>query len=86
LSDKPRFHRPKRAERRLGVGHTKLYELIGAGFLEAYKIGSATVITDESIERYEKSLPKADIRTGQKASQAASQAPSTSVKPTYRTD
>jgi excisionase family DNA binding protein len=70
LSDKPGFHRPKHVCSRLRVGHTKLYELIGAGFLDAYKVGSNTVITDESVDRYEKSLPKADIRTGQKAKAA----------------
>jgi hypothetical protein len=86
LSDKPRNHRPKDARSRLRIGNTKLYELIGAGILDARKIGSATVITDESIERYENSLPKANIRTGRKNADAASPAASATVNPTHRSN
>jgi hypothetical protein len=83
LSDNPRFHRPKRAERRLGVGHTKLYELIGAGF----SLQDRQRYSDHRRipERYQKSLPKADIRTAEGRACRIAGA-STSVKPTHRTD
>ncbi len=62
----PRFYRPKQACQTLGMGMTKLYQLIGAGILDARKDGSMTLITVESVDRYADSRPKADIRTGQK--------------------
>ena len=44
------------AARMIGVGRTKLYELISSGDLEAVKIGKATRITTASlhnlVERY----------------------------------
>lgn len=36
--------------KRVGVGRTKAYQLIGAGELQAVKIGRRTLITVESIE------------------------------------
>lgn len=36
----------------IGIGITKGYELIAAGELEAFKLGSATRITVASIEAY----------------------------------
>ncbi|WP_324748784.1 excisionase [Sphingomonas sp. LY54] len=42
--------RPKDAFAAIGVGVTKGYELIGAGELEAIKIGRATRITVASIK------------------------------------
>jgi hypothetical protein len=50
-----------------GVKTTKLYQLIGAGLLDAKKAGRRTLLTGESLRRYVDSLPKADIRTGRKA-------------------
>jgi hypothetical protein len=50
----------------VGLGATKLYELIGAGVLDARKAGARTLITGDSLRRYVASLPKADIRTGQR--------------------
>jgi hypothetical protein len=50
-----------------GLGTTKLYELIGAGILDARKAGSRTLITAESLNRYIASLPKANITTGREA-------------------
>ena len=55
------------ARRILGLGTTKLYELIGAGTLDARKAGARTLITGESLRAYVASLPKADIRTGRDA-------------------
>jgi hypothetical protein len=46
---------------------THLYELIGAGKIEARKSGRKTIILDESLRGYLASLPRADIRTGQRA-------------------
>ena len=43
---------PKIGFAMLGVGVTKGYELINEGSLETFKIGRATRITTESIERF----------------------------------
>ena len=39
------------AARMIGVGRTKLYELIATGELETVKIGKATRITTDSLHR-----------------------------------
>lgn len=44
-----------------GVGRSKLYELIGAGEVEARKAGTRTVIVLASLRRYANSLPRAEI-------------------------
>ncbi|HVE20463.1 MAG TPA: helix-turn-helix domain-containing protein [Acidocella sp.] len=54
-------YRPRDAEKIIGCGHTKLYQLIAEGVLDARKMGRATVITADSIDRYLDSLPKALI-------------------------
>jgi hypothetical protein len=61
------LYRIKDVEDETRHGKTKIYELVGAGILDARKAGKITLITGESVERYVESLPKADIRTGQKA-------------------
>ena len=48
-----------------GIGRTSLYELIGAGKLEARKAGNRTLIPAESLRTYIAGLPPADIRCGQ---------------------
>ena len=55
------------ARRMLGLGTTKLYELIGAGALDARKCGARTLITGESLRAYAAALPKANITTGREA-------------------
>jgi excisionase family DNA binding protein len=50
-----------------GLGRSTVYELIGAGKLEARKAGNRTLIPAESLRRYIASLPAANIRTGQRA-------------------
>lgn len=50
------------AGRAIGLGHSKLFELIASGDLDARKIGSRTVITMESIRAFLESRPKADVR------------------------
>ncbi len=49
-----------------GLGRTSLYELIGAGKIEARKAGNRTLIPADSLRAYIASLPRADIRTGQR--------------------
>ena len=41
---------PADAARRLGIGRTKLYELIGSGALRSFRIGKARRILTEDIE------------------------------------
>jgi hypothetical protein len=50
-------YRPREFEVRYGIGHTKLYELIGSGALKARKLARATVILHEDAERWAHSLP-----------------------------
>lgn len=50
----------------LGIGTTKLYELMAEGALDARKLGRRTMITETSTNAYKAGLPKADIRTGRK--------------------
>jgi excisionase family DNA binding protein len=52
------LYSPKETETLLSVSHAQLYRLIGAGRLDARKIGSRTLITAESIETFLASLPK----------------------------
>ena len=47
---------PRRACTLLGIGNTKLYELIGNGELEAYKEGKSRRITVRSIAARRKRL------------------------------
>jgi hypothetical protein len=42
----------------LGISHASLYRLIGAGRLDARKLGGKTLITAASIERLVTELPK----------------------------
>jgi len=43
----------------LHMGHNKLYELLRRGELDAVKDGSKTLITIESIRRYQAARPRA---------------------------
>jgi len=65
LDHEPLLYRIDDTKRATGHGVTKIYELIGAGILDARKAGGRTLITGESLRRYVANLPKADIRTGQ---------------------
>jgi excisionase family DNA binding protein len=64
LGDQPprALYAPAEVERLLGVSHATIYRLLGRGALAAVKIGAATRITAESIERYLASLPAAEVR------------------------
>jgi hypothetical protein len=49
----------KKAQAILHMGHTKLYEELGKGNLDAVKDGTRTLITTESILRYQANRPVA---------------------------
>ncbi len=55
---------PSAAKVALGIGTTKLYELIGNGSLDAVKLGRHTRIRESSIVAFQASLPRATIATG----------------------
>jgi hypothetical protein len=86
LNNEPLLYRPKEACRTLGVGLTLLYQLIAADLLDARKIGGRTAITGDSVRRYAQNLPKADIRTSQKATGAALSAQPTPVNPLHHSN
>ena len=65
MNDAPLLYPIAEAKRLIGTGTTRLYELIGAGLLDARKAGGRTLITSASLRSYAESLPKANIRTGQ---------------------
>ena len=46
-----------------GLPRTTIYELIGAGLIEARKAGRRTLIPADSLRRYLDALPLATIRT-----------------------
>ncbi len=50
------------ASNAIGVGRTRLYELIAKGCLDARASGSRTLITGESLRSYIATLPLAPIR------------------------
>jgi len=58
----PALYPPRETERILSISHAQLYRLIGAGRLDARKIGRATYITRVSIERFLADLPAAKVR------------------------
>ena len=60
VNDLKRLYRPAEVQAALGIRHTKFYELVKAGLLETRKIGSATVVTAESLRAFVDSLPKAN--------------------------
>ena len=50
----------------IGLGRTKLYELLSEGRLVAIKVGTKTLITDESLRALIAAMPRAEIRFSQK--------------------
>ena len=54
---------PREVERILSISHAQLYRLIGAGRLDARKIGRATYITRSSIDKFLAELPPAQVRS-----------------------
>jgi Helix-turn-helix domain len=61
----PALYTPRQVERILAISHAQLYRLIGRGVLDARKIGRATYITAQSIERLLDTLPPAQVRAAQ---------------------
>lgn len=51
-SQRPGLAKIPHACHRLAIGETKLRELIKAGLLDMVKIGAATRVTEESIDRF----------------------------------
>lgn len=47
----PLAHPVQEACRRLGVGRTTLYELIGSGEIRPFKIGRKTLIPESELQR-----------------------------------
>jgi hypothetical protein len=57
------LYSPRETESILGISHASLYRLIGAGRLDARKLGGKTLITAESIERLIAELPRVGRQT-----------------------
>jgi hypothetical protein len=53
----------------LHVGHNKLYGLLRLGLLDAVKDGARTLITVESIRRYQASRPQATFKAASVAAE-----------------
>jgi hypothetical protein len=49
-----------------GLTRSRLYELMGAGVLDARKAGRRTIIVGDSLRAYLTNLPRADIRVGRR--------------------
>lgn len=54
------LHRPAEVQTALGIKHSKFWELVKAGQLDTRKIGSATVVTNASLQAFIANLPKAN--------------------------
>lgn len=59
MSAKKLLYRIPEAQDVLGIGRTKLYELVNQDALDLVRIGARTLITAESIEQYVESLKAA---------------------------
>lgn len=57
------LYAPREVERILSISHAQVYRLIGAGRLDARKIGRATYITRSSIDKFLAELPPAQVRS-----------------------
>ena len=58
------FYTTAEARAALGIGLTRLYELIGSGRLRARKLGRTTLIEADSIRALAAALPFAKITAG----------------------
>jgi excisionase family DNA binding protein len=57
------FYTVAEAKNALGIGTTRLYELLAAGRLRARKLGNTTLIEAESMQELVKSLPLGKFTT-----------------------
>ena len=64
LEHTPLAYRIEDARRVIGIGNTRLYQLIGTGALDARKCGNRTLVTAESLRAYVQGLPRAVIGMG----------------------
>src|ERR1700751_1971602 len=55
------LYAPREVERILSISQAQVYRLIGAGRLDARKIGRATYITRSSIDKFLAELPPAQV-------------------------
>jgi len=62
MNIKPRYVRPRDAAALLTCGMTKLYELINSGAIETKHFGGSTLVSVESIDQFQDSLPAAKPR------------------------
>jgi excisionase family DNA binding protein len=58
------FYTTAEAKAALGIGLTRLYELIGSGRLRARKLGKTTLIEADSMRALAAALPFAKINAG----------------------
>jgi hypothetical protein len=66
--NRPRLlYRSREAMAAIGCGHSKFYDLINSGVLDARRFGARTYITAESLEAFVASLPRAITPTLAKA-------------------
>ncbi len=72
------LHPIPEARKMLGdIGHTKFYQIVGAGKLKLVKIGRRSFLTDEEIRRYAASLQADGV--GSEAETAANPSPPTAA-------
>jgi len=54
------FFTPAEAAAALGIGRTKLFELLATGALTRRRLGARTLIAADDLQRFAESLPVAD--------------------------
>jgi hypothetical protein len=59
MSETKLLYRPAEVQAALAIGHSKFWSLVKSGALECRKIGTATVISAESLRAFVDGLPKA---------------------------
>jgi len=57
--DEPLLYGRQAAQKKIGIGCTKFYEIAKAGLLDVRKIGNRTMVTAASLHTFVDSLPKA---------------------------
>ncbi|MEW2444691.1 excisionase family DNA-binding protein [Micromonospora marina] len=58
MQDVPLMHKPLAAARRIGVGRSKLFELLAAGEIESVKVGRARLVPEAALVEYVDRLRK----------------------------
>lgn len=54
------FYRPAEVQKLLSIKNTKFWSLVKTGKIETRKLGRATLIPAESLQKFVANLPKAD--------------------------